>query len=382
MKKITFYRTELYTAVWAEPMTSLAKKYGISAWKLRQICTELGVPLPNMGHWQRLQHGVEVSTIELPPNYPGLQEYTLTIKDRDSHHETVKLPKKRKLHGSTQDLNLRFKVPSKLKNPDNLVIQARESLLLKSTPLGHDSSLIGTRSGYVSIIVSPKNVKRALRLMDAFIKLIKTRGHGIKIIDDTSYVLAYGEQIAFCLQEKLRIEETTDKHGWRHREYFPTGILTFRIWSDFRFYQKIFSDGKETVESQFPTILLFIEASAKAKKEKRLEREAEQEKHKEELRIARENEEHKEEEFDRFRDLFVQANLLHKANILREYIKTVETNATSEGRLSAELKEWIGWARNKIDWFDPSIARKDQLLDDNHRKRIYSELINELKMVV
>jgi hypothetical protein len=78
----------------------------------------------------------------------------------------------------------------------------------------------------------------------------------------------------------------------------------------------------------------------------------------------------------------VQANLLHKANILREYIKTVETNATSEGRLSAELKEWIGWARNKIDWFDPSIARKDQLLDDNHRKRIYSELINELKMVV
>jgi hypothetical protein len=380
MKKITFNRTELYTAVWSEPLTSLAKKYGISAWKLRQICTELSIPLPNMGHWQRLQHGVEVSNIELPTDYPGQTEYTLTIKDTDSHHETVKLPKKKELHGITQDSSRKFKVPSKLKNPDSLVIQARESLLLKSTPLGHDSSLIGTRSGHVSIIVSPKNVERALRLMDAFIKLIKSRGHRIKINDDTSYVLAYGEQIAFCLQEKLRIEQTTDKHGWRHRQYYTTGILTFRIWSNFRFYQKIFSDGKEAVESQFPTILLFIETSAKAKKEKRLEREAEQEKHEEKLRIERELEERKEEEFERFRDLFVQANLLHKANVLRDYIKTVEINAISQGRFSAELQEWIAWAKNKINWFDPSIAHTDQLLDDNHRKRIYSELSNEVKV--
>jgi hypothetical protein len=316
MEKLVFYRTELYTAVWAEPMTSLARKYGISTWKLRRICTELSIPLPNMGHWQKLQHGVEVSKIELPGDYQGRQEYTLTIKDKESSHETLKLPKKNQLHDEiAKDSSLRFKVHSKLKNPDNLIIQAKESLLLRHTPLGHHSSLIGTREGKVSIIVSPQNVERALRIMDAFIKLIKARGHGIKINSDTSYALVFGEQIAFCLQEKLRIEETTDKSGWRHRDYFPTGIMTIRIWSDFRFYQKIFSDGKEAVESQFPTILLFIEASANAKKEKRLAREAEQEKHEEELKIKREKEERREKEFEQFKDLFIQANLLHKANI-------------------------------------------------------------------
>jgi hypothetical protein len=58
----------------------------------------------------------------------------------------------------------------------------------------------------------------------------------------------------------------------------------------------------------------------------------------------------------------------------------VETNANNQGRLSGELKEWIAWARNKIEWFDPTIAKTDQLLDDNHRKRIYSELINEVNI--
>jgi hypothetical protein len=376
MKKITFFRTELYTAVWSGPMTSLSKKYGVSTWVLRRICTEMNIPLPNMGHWQKLQYGVEVSTIELPANYPGQQEYTLTVKDKRSSDDTVTFRSKKLLkEENILNSKLKIKVPSKLKNPDNLVIHARESLSEKNTPLGHHSSLIGTKSGTICIIVSPKNVERALRIMDAFVKLIKARGHGIKINDDTSYAVVYGEQIAFCLQEKLRIEETIDKYGWRSREYFPTGIMTFRIWSDFRFCQKIFSDGKVAVESQLPNILLFIESSASVKKEKRILREAEHKMREEELRIEKELEERREKEFMRFKDLFIQANLLHKANILRNYVETIELKATKEGQLSTELHDWIKWARNKIAWFDPLINQSDPLLDDKYRKVIYSELM-------
>jgi hypothetical protein len=44
----------LYNEIWAEPMTTVAQRYGLSDVDLRMICVELDVPLPPRGYCNSL----------------------------------------------------------------------------------------------------------------------------------------------------------------------------------------------------------------------------------------------------------------------------------------------------------------------------------------
>jgi hypothetical protein len=50
-------REKLYEEVWAEPMTTVAKRYGVSGGFLAGVCERLGIPRPVRGHWQQLAVG-------------------------------------------------------------------------------------------------------------------------------------------------------------------------------------------------------------------------------------------------------------------------------------------------------------------------------------
>jgi hypothetical protein len=50
-------REELYAQVWAEPMTKLAQRYGMSDRGLAKVCTRMGIPVPGRGYWARVQSG-------------------------------------------------------------------------------------------------------------------------------------------------------------------------------------------------------------------------------------------------------------------------------------------------------------------------------------
>lgn len=210
--------------------------------------------------------------------------------------------------------------------------------------------------------------------MDALIKLLKARGHDVIINQRGTCAVVFGEEINICLQEKLRIEETIDNYNWRSRKYFPSDLLTFRIWKTFRFRQKVWADGKKLIENQLPIILANLEILAKKEIEERIEREKRWKEQEEKERIENALRESIENEYKQFKKLFRQANLLHKANILREYVKTVEAHAFQNGQVTEELTDWIAWATNKIDWFDPLITKDDPVLDDDFRKTIYREI--------
>lgn len=49
-------RTELYELVWSEPMTKLAKRFGISDVGLAKACRRAGIPVPERGYWAKSQH--------------------------------------------------------------------------------------------------------------------------------------------------------------------------------------------------------------------------------------------------------------------------------------------------------------------------------------
>lgn len=64
-------REQLYKEVWAEPMTTVARRYEVSSNYLARICERLNIPRPGRGYWQQRAVGVDVEPDPLPDVEPG-----------------------------------------------------------------------------------------------------------------------------------------------------------------------------------------------------------------------------------------------------------------------------------------------------------------------
>ena len=78
-------RSELYELVWKEPVSHVAKRFGISDIALRKTCVKHNIPTPPLGYWAKLVFGKKVSQPALPTQKNGESEYI---------HFTVRQPKK------------------------------------------------------------------------------------------------------------------------------------------------------------------------------------------------------------------------------------------------------------------------------------------------
>ena len=81
MEKIVLSRKELYDLVWSKPMASIIQKYEIKNSELRKILSEMSIPIPEMGYWQKIQYGKSVEIKELPIDYSGKEVVTLAIRE-------------------------------------------------------------------------------------------------------------------------------------------------------------------------------------------------------------------------------------------------------------------------------------------------------------
>ncbi|HBW35957.1 hypothetical protein [Desulfosporosinus sp. BICA1-9] len=66
METRTYEREKLYKEVWVEPMTTVAKRYGISDVALRKHCKKLEIPTPPNGYWAKVQAGQKPKIPTLP----------------------------------------------------------------------------------------------------------------------------------------------------------------------------------------------------------------------------------------------------------------------------------------------------------------------------
>ncbi len=358
MEQITLNRQQLYELVWTTPLSKLAKQYHISDYGLRKICKKMNIPLPNLGHWQKLQYLKPVLKIDLPTNYSGRDEVTLNAIDEKDEVKKREVSIKTSLIKEIEsNKELPMRVPTKLKNPDSLIVQAQDDLKGDNHNYWSRNGLIQTKSGFIDMKVTPRNFSRALRFMDTLIKLLRARGHEVIVNSDKTYAVIFGEKIVIRLQEKLRFEEKDNNYGWKSREYFPTGILTFRIWKHFIFHQKTWSDGKITIENQLPKILAGLEMMALTEREQRIEREKQWAIEREEQRILDEIKMNEEQDIANFKKVLKKSKKWHKSEILRAYITEVEVRAIQKGELTEDLKNWLIWAREKIDYYDPLVNK-------------------------
>jgi hypothetical protein len=357
-KKIS--RQELYDLVWSKPMTALAKEYNISYSELRKIAKKLDITFPQLGHWSKLQHGKKVKTIPLSQDFTGEETITLnkTKKENNVMPTYYKL-----LQQITTDPSLSFKVPDRLSNPDILITEARNYLdAKKKEERATDRGLLRIASGILNISVAPKNTGRALRFMDKLIKLMRIRGHNIIISGRTTYAVVNDEKINIQFREIIRKVVIKQENRF---QYYPTfeasGILSFKIGES---TVKYFKDSdSQTVEDQLPKILTKLEFLSSQLKKQSEEREKWHIEFNKKLEAEEAIKKRKTTEIENFKKLLDESERCKKAVDMRNYIKQIENNAIRDNNLSEELYNWIKWAFDKADWYDPLTDKKDDILD-------------------
>jgi len=361
MDKITFTRNQLYELIWSKSITTLAKEFGSSDYGLRKICKEFNIPLPYSGYWSKLKYDKPLRKVNLPTNFEGKDEIIINPSNantdvlvKDSTARTTLIKEIESKHKHLLD------VRSKLTNPDVLIINIK-NFLTANKHIWLDNGLITTRSGFNTIKVTPDNVNRALRFMDALIKLMRARGYEIKVDDNEIYIIVFGEQLVIRLQERLRCEEVVEENkDWKTRHYYPTGIFMLRCWKDFRRQQKFWMDSKLLIEYQLSKIIAGIELLAQKEKMEDIEMEEEWKREEEEQRLEEEKHRLEKERFDReeldgakFQKLLKKSHKWKQSQILDEYISEIENKAILKGTLTTELQEWLRWAKEKADRFNP-----------------------------
>jgi hypothetical protein len=352
MKPIKITRKELYDLVWRESLPSISKKYNVSYYDLRKTCVKMNIPLPKAGYWQNLWLGNKIFIEPLSDSYSGQQECTLNLlEEGDVRTKKVKAAAIIQKEKIEEDTKLNFSVPSKLSKPDALVESARKNLNKKPWSFGHGAGLVTCSGNIFDISVSPQNVDRALRFMDAFIKLLKSRSNSITSEHGKTYAVVEGEKVKISIKEKSKRFVFKETNGFEKSEYKPTGILSFKM---VIFYKETeWKDSKLPLEDQVSVILSTMEVKAREHKQLMLSWENKREKEAEARRLIKQQEELKAKELAAFKSLIEEAQVWHHTVILREYIDKVETRALAKSSPSEDLKTWLLWARGMADAHDP-----------------------------
>ncbi|MDI6049402.1 hypothetical protein QLS31_06140 [Flavobacterium sp. XS2P24] len=157
-------------------------------------------------------------------------------------------------------------------------------------------------------------------------------------------------------------------------KYVPNGVFVLKTgnWSR----EKEWRDGKLKIEEQLAKILTKLEIDAQEIKIREEESRIRRLKYDEELRIKQELEQRKQLELANFKFLLANAERLDKVTKLRNYIKTVEDNAAANNSNDPELRNWINWAKDKIDWYDPLVRKEDKLLNNKDIEELEEKKAN------
>jgi hypothetical protein len=356
MGKTVFTRNELYELVWSEPLNEISKRFSIPYAELRKACINMDIPLPEHGYWVKKSYGKQVAKQNLPSDYKG--ETEVSFNQVEEPDPIVEMKKAK--------ADLSYKVPSKLVNPDPLIMAAKKEL---ETSTHMYDGLKSTRSGTLSIRVAPKNIDRALRVFDSIIKLLRARHYKITMESGNAYVIIDGIDLELSLREKLNHEKAPDGK-FAYGTYSPSGKLIFKYEHRWLIKKEWTDTDTILLEDKLLRIIDDMEVKANEEKERDLERERERRVKAEEVKTIKEQEGRKELELKNFKILLKQAHQWHEAVILENYLAEFEKKALEKGPLSDDMKNWIDWAKQKAEWFNPFIKKDDAFLIDEDRQNL------------
>lgn len=365
MNETTFTRKELYKLVWSTPLTTIAKKYLISDVGLKKRCIAMDIPLPRAGHWEKIRAGKPVHTVPLPVKYTGKGETSLRLRTQDDPSPSQKDPV-RALIKAFREQNISFPVPDTFSDPRILKVQKR----LAGKDPNLKNGLVGAGRDYLTIDVSPGNIHRTLCFMQGLISALEKRGHQLAVKSGETVVVVYGQSMEIALREKVKMKLLPNSWGVQRAVYEPGGSLILKLG---RYGTKEWQDNARKLEEQLSDIIARIEVEAQLSNERAIQAEKEREIKREQERLRAIFEQKKQQELDHFKALLTDAAHWQMTAQLRAYLDEVEKQAENKNELTAELKQWLVWARQKADWLDPLIHAQDEWLSEEDRQELFEQ---------
>lgn len=378
-QKYNIYNREtLYKEVWAAPTTEVAIRYRVSDVAIHNVCKALDIPNPPRGYWAKLRAGKPVTVIPLPKsNKPTT---TKGIQTGTSYQPQVEEGEKLAFL-SEEERSVVMTVASQILMPDEdarmhaKIIAHRKVVAEWRKDQRHNESRSWNRRNadpvpFMAQSIAVDTLPRACRIIDALIKAMEPLG--CSLTADLGFMVN-GETVSLSFSESqdkvahiptkeenmqlLRYEEERKRHSWaskpqiRKYDHPYNGKLTITV--DMR---KSYRDCKSyVVEERLGDIMIELYEASEEHKKARAAREEAERKHREEEERKEARRKRYNTEVDRTLALTSLAEDYDTACKIRQYIAVVEAS----GPLSPEKEKWVEWAKEKADWYDPTIARDD-----------------------
>lgn len=307
---------------------------------------------------KKIQYGKKVKVVLLP-KVVGDKEVQISLDDREvkgkKEHILSKLARISK-EIETEYPNF-IEVTEQLVKPDILVREARKELRTKkASNWRNHKECIYTSTGILSISVEKQNVLRILCIADAFIKLLRKRGHEIIIEGNETKIIVDGEKYKVRFREKHTRESYKDG-TWTNSVLIPNGKLSIKF-DDL--YDKEWVDKSTPLEKQLSKVIAFFEIRAVQDNEQRERRRIAQEKADIQREIERKLKVERDWEEKKIQILKGQASEWRKANELQVFIQAVESKSTNPPQ---NVKDWLKWAKEKQAELDPLSSGTDALIE-------------------
>lgn len=365
MENIEFTRKELYEIVWSTTLSKLTLQYAYTNDGIKKICKQFDIPMPDGSYWSKLKFKKQFKKEKLNPIFSGVDKIILTKREEGNSVNVNQTPLTIRTKEIENDTKAPLIVPEKLSKPDILIQNTKDLYNRRKKERYYWNDKIDS----VSISVQDEHLDRAFRIMDTFIKLLRFRGHTFRKDRNNRGPLIVVKDVEFHFSLREAQKRIPSEKQYESSTYLPTGILVIKIGESYHI--KEWKDGSVKLEKQLAKIVAKIELGADEeliwREKSRLQAilREEQEKIKQEF-VAR-----REKEITKTKKLFSDAERYNKAIIYRKYIIATEHKAIKENNLTDELKDWIKWATEKADWFDPFTNRQDELLNNKDKDELH-----------
>lgn len=347
MKQKSFTRNELYELIWEKPMNNFISIYGGNYAEVKTMLAKHDIPVPPGGYWSKIRQGVAVSKTPLPPN-PNIPE---TI---------IYSPKEKKIisNGSGMNQPIAQNIPV-----DELVVDAKKDYLERAKN-PRPGKLISVSHTSLNITVSQPLLDRALNFFNYLIFEVKRNTGQVRLGPTSSYVTIEGIDFDISVREKNNRVTKTSNSIFDKFDYHPSGILIAKAGIS-RWTSKEWIDTPGNgIESKTQHIVQYLIQAAITRKEDTKRRELERVKEIEQRQIAINFNRRRESEIAKFLNFKRDFEKWDTSNRMRSYLAELERSAIDNNTFDETLRNYINWANEKIEWYDPIVNKSDELLDD------------------
>jgi len=375
-------RNSLYELVWSEPVSVLAKRYGLSDVGFAKICKGMGIPLPGRGHWARVQAGKSSTRPALPRIRNNQTESAVLSKLDERERESV--AKEKRAAAKMKQSISENSFPTQLADPHPLA-QAALSRLREKKDWGNPKALRSAPDSILNLEVTVESIDRAILIADFLLKELEKRSVSITIDSKNKQTLliACGTSVEFSITEHVRRtrheitpeeKRAQDRYwnrtDWRSSgtpphipqfDYHPTGELTVTAG---RWPSRNWRDTKTTpLEKRLPEIVVGILTVAKATYQREQEA-AKQEAARQQVKaLYAAAMQRRAEERRAFTQLRKETRNWVLANQIRDYVGAMESQVAQHGPATERFIDWASWARWKADCIDQRVIASDLIVD-------------------